>query len=587
MNDRQKQLEAFNRILDVLDELRVKCPWDRKQTNDSLRPNTIEETYELCDALIKNDPQEISKELGDVLLHVLFYAKIGSEKEQFDIADVCNRLCDKLIFRHPHVFGEQAAETAEEVVNLWEQVKQKEKGGNKTVLSGVPTSLPSLIKAYRIQDKARAVGFDWEEKSQVWDKVKEEISEFETELQNGTDKDIEAEFGDVLFSLINAARLYHINPDNALELTNQKFIRRFTYLENHTLKQGRDLKDMTLAEMDELWNEAKEMENGLRVEKNFSLRTYNTFGIDEHCDQFIEYHTVTQLREALSLLGDKWLHIGSGANLLFTQPYRGTVLKNAIPARPTILENGKVTVGAGMKWDDFVAWTIKNGLSGLECLSLIPAEIGGATVQNIGAYGSEIGEFITNVHVFDTSTGEEKDLSHDECNFSYRHSIFKEGRYIILSVDFQLNTDFVSPQNRFFKERVFTSAREVRDAVIEIRNSKLPDVKDLGSAGSFFKNPVVSREKADELRENHPEMPQFEQEDGVKLSAAWLIDQTGWKGRGIKEDSRVTTYEKQPLVLVNRGGATGKDVLKLAQAIKESVEEKFGVKLVEEVIISA
>ena len=585
MNDRQKQLEAFNRILDVLDELRVKCPWDRKQTNDSLRPNTIEETYELCDALITGDPQEISKELGDVLLHVLFYAKIGSEKEQFDIADVCNRLCDKLIFRHPHVFGEQAAETAEEVVNLWEQVKQKEKGGNKTVLAGVPASLPSLIKAYRIQDKARAVGFDWEEKEQVWDKVKEEISEFEAELKNGTDKDIEAEFGDVLFSLINAARLYHINPDNALELTNQKFIRRFNYLEQHTLKQGRDLKDMTLAEMDELWNEAKKLENGLRVEKNFSLRTHNTFGIDEHCDQFIEYHTVQQLHDALPLLGEKWMHIGSGANLLFTQTFHGTILKNAIPANPTLTGDGQVHVGASMKWDDFVQWTIDNGLSGLECLSLIPAEIGGATVQNIGAYGSEIGEHVTNVHVLDTTDGQEKDLSRDDCGFSYRNSVFKSGRYIILSVNFQLSATFVSPQNRFFKDRVFASAQEVRDTVIEIRRSKLPEVNDVGSAGSFFKNPVVNEGKSEALKAKYPDMPQYLQEDGVKLSAGWLIDQAGWKGRGVKENSRAATYEKQALVIVNRGGATGKDVMKLATAIKESVMEKFGVALTEEVVI--
>ena len=258
-------MEAFGRLLDVLDTLREKCPWDRKQTNESLRPNTIEETYELCDALIQNDTKNICKELGDVLLHVCFYAKIASEKEQFDIADVCHALCDKLIFRHPHVYPPQDAqapqvETAGQVIQQWELIKQKEKDGNKSVLSGVPAALPSLIKAYRIQDKARNVGFDWEERSQVWSKVKEEISEFEAEVENMDKDKAEAEFGDVMFSLINAARLYKINPDNALERTNQKFIRRFNYLEEHTLKQGRQLTDMSLAEMDEIWEEAKKME---------------------------------------------------------------------------------------------------------------------------------------------------------------------------------------------------------------------------------------------------------------------------------------------------------------------------------------
>ena len=262
---RAEQLKAFERLLDVLDELRVKCPWDRKQTNESLRPNTIEETYELCDALMRNDTKNICKELGDVLLHVCFYAKIGSETGDFDIADVCNQLCDKLIFRHPHVFPHKGSEdkhieTAQQVSEQWELLKQKEKDGNKSVLSGVPAALPSLIKAYRIQDKARNVGFDWEERSQVWDKVKEEISEFEAEIEH-LDKDkAEAEFGDVMFSLINAARLYKINPDNALEHTNQKFIRRFNYLEAHTLKQGRQLTDMSLDEMDKIWNEAKNLE---------------------------------------------------------------------------------------------------------------------------------------------------------------------------------------------------------------------------------------------------------------------------------------------------------------------------------------
>lgn len=257
-------MKAFGRLLDVLDELREKCPWDRKQTNESLRPNTIEETYELCDALIKNDTKNICKELGDVLLHVCFYAKIGSETDSFDIADVCNQLCDKLIFRHPHVYPPQnedasKAETAQQVIEQWELLKQKEKDGNKSVLSGVPAALPALIKAYRIQDKARNVGFDWEERSQVWDKVKEEIGEFEAEVENMDRDKAEAEFGDLMFSLINAARLYKINPDNALERTNQKFIKRFNYLEEHTLKQGKQLTDMTLAEMDAIWEEAKKL----------------------------------------------------------------------------------------------------------------------------------------------------------------------------------------------------------------------------------------------------------------------------------------------------------------------------------------
>ncbi len=257
MHTRKEQMEAFGRLLDVLDELRVKCPWDRKQTNESLRTNTIEEVYELCDALMKNDEANICKELGDVLLHVVFYSKIGSEKGDFDIKDVCDKLCDKLIFRHPHVFGEVKADTAEKVTENWEQLKLKEKDGNKTVLSGVPDALPSLIKAYRVQDKARNVGFDWEEKEQVWTKVKEEISEFEAEVSDMDKEKAEAEFGDVMFSLINAARLYKINPDNALERTNQKFIRRFNYVEAHTIKQGRNLSDMTLGEMDALWEEAK------------------------------------------------------------------------------------------------------------------------------------------------------------------------------------------------------------------------------------------------------------------------------------------------------------------------------------------
>jgi len=262
MSHREEQLAAFGRLLDIMDTLREKCPWDRKQTFDSLRQNTIEETYELATAISRHDMNEISKELGDVLLHVVFYAKMGAEKGEFDIADVCNRISDKLIFRHPHVYGEAAAQNAEEVSQLWEQVKLKEKGGNKTVLGGIPDSLPSLVKAYRIQDKVANVGFDWERREEVWEKVKEEIAEFENELrkdESATDAK-EAEFGDLLFSLINAARLYKIRPDNALEQTNLKFIRRFNYLEAKAKEQGKELKNMTLAEMDELWNEAKRSE---------------------------------------------------------------------------------------------------------------------------------------------------------------------------------------------------------------------------------------------------------------------------------------------------------------------------------------
>ena len=257
MATKQEKMEAFGQLLDILDELRVKCPWDRKQTNESLRTNTIEETYELCDAIMKDDNNNIKKELGDLLLHIVFYAKIGEEKAAFDIKDVCDSLCQKLIYRHPHVFGEVKADTAGQVSENWEQLKLKEKDGNKSVLSGVPAALPSLIKAYRIQDKARNVGFDWEEREQVWDKVKEEIGEFQEEVANMDKDKAEAEFGDVMFSLINAARLYKINPDNALERTNQKFIRRFNYLEEHTIKEGKNLKDMSLEEMDAIWNEAK------------------------------------------------------------------------------------------------------------------------------------------------------------------------------------------------------------------------------------------------------------------------------------------------------------------------------------------
>lgn len=261
MHTREEKMEAFGRMLDVLDTLRVKCPWDRKQTNETLRCNTIEEVYELCDALMENDEPNIRKELGDVLLHVAFYSKIADEKGQFDIADVCNALTDKLIFRHPHIYGNVSAETANDVADNWEQIKLKEKGGNKTVLSGVPGALPALIKAYRIQEKAAHVGFDWEKPEQVWDKVKEEIGEFETEIKSGNPINIEKEFGDLFFSLVNAARLYDVVPENALELTNKKFISRFNYLEAKAKESGKRLKEMTLAEMDKYWEEAKQYES--------------------------------------------------------------------------------------------------------------------------------------------------------------------------------------------------------------------------------------------------------------------------------------------------------------------------------------
>ena len=253
-------MEAFGRLLDVMDRLRVECPWDRKQTNESLRENTIEETYELCDALIRDDQREICKELGDVLLHIVFYSRIGEEKGEFDVADVCNKLCDKMIFRHPHVYGEAVAKDAEEVLDNWEQIKQKEKDGNKTVLGGVPSALPSVIKAYRIQDKARHVGFDWEDRQDVWGKVREELNELEAELRKEDKTKSTQELGDFLFAVINAARLYKLNPDNALEMTNQKFIRRFNYIEEHSIRAGKPLTEMTLQEMDALWNEAKEQE---------------------------------------------------------------------------------------------------------------------------------------------------------------------------------------------------------------------------------------------------------------------------------------------------------------------------------------
>lgn len=269
MHTREEKLEAFGRLLDVLDTLRVKCPWDKKQTNESLRANTIEEVFELCDAIVNDDKKNICKELGDVIMHVCFYALMGSETGDFDIADVCNAEADKLIFRHPHVYPPKEtqetskfaeADTSEQVLQNWEQIKLKEKDGNKRVLSGVPTALPSLIKAYRIQDKARNVGFDWEKREDVWNKVREELGELEAEMNKDDKENSEKEFGDFLFSLINAARIYGINPDNALENTNRKFINRFNYIEDHSIKIGKPLTEMTLDEMDKLWDEAKKKE---------------------------------------------------------------------------------------------------------------------------------------------------------------------------------------------------------------------------------------------------------------------------------------------------------------------------------------
>ncbi|MBO7594382.1 MAG: nucleoside triphosphate pyrophosphohydrolase [Salinivirgaceae bacterium] len=255
---RKEQLEAFGQLLDIMDELREKCPWDRKQTFESLRIQTIEETYELTEAIIDNNMDEVKKELGDLLLHIVFYAKMGSEQGKFDITDVINSLCQKLIYRHPHVFGDEKANSAEAVLQNWEQLKLKEKGRKPTVLSGVPKSLPALVKAYRIQDKTHSIGFDWEDREQVWAKVEEELAEFKSEMTSNPDsEETKAEFGDLIFSLINAARLYKINPENALEKTNQKFIRRFNYVEDQILKNGGTLKETSLAEMDRLWNEAK------------------------------------------------------------------------------------------------------------------------------------------------------------------------------------------------------------------------------------------------------------------------------------------------------------------------------------------
>ncbi|MDO4320549.1 MAG: nucleoside triphosphate pyrophosphohydrolase [Bacteroidales bacterium] len=254
---RQERLEAMGRIMDTLDILRVKCPWDAKQTNESLRPNTIEEVYELCQALLDGNSPEIRKELGDVLLHILFYSKIADEKGQFDIADVCDALNQKLIFRHPHVFGDVKADDAHQVEQNWEDIKLRERGGNRTVLAGVPAALPALVKAFRVQEKAANVGFDWETPEQVWSKVQEEIGEVSEAIAAGDKADIEAEFGDLLFSVINAARLYKVNPENALERTNRKFISRFNYIEEQAREAGKTMRDLTLGEMEDLWQRAK------------------------------------------------------------------------------------------------------------------------------------------------------------------------------------------------------------------------------------------------------------------------------------------------------------------------------------------
>ncbi|RZT95822.1 XTP/dITP diphosphohydrolase [Ancylomarina subtilis] len=255
-----ENLKAFEELLHIMDELRLKCPWDKKQTLESLRTLTIEETYELADAILKDDKQEIKKELGDLLLHIVFYAKIGSETNDFNIADVCKGISEKLIYRHPHIFADVQVADAREVEENWEQLKLKEKNGKGTVLEGVPQSLPAMVKANRIQDKVRGVGFDWEEKEQVWDKVKEEIAELEVEIKAGNQDKIEQEFGDLFFSLINTARLYGVNPENALERTNTKFTKRFNYLESQTISQGRNLKEMSLEEMDVIWEQAKQFD---------------------------------------------------------------------------------------------------------------------------------------------------------------------------------------------------------------------------------------------------------------------------------------------------------------------------------------
>lgn len=263
INPSDPRLIAFNRLLNIMDDLRAKCPWDKKQTLESLRHLTIEETYELSDAIMKKDMTEIKKEIGDILLHMVFYSKIGSETNDFDITSVINSLCDKLIFRHPHIYGNVKADDAETVIQNWEKIKQKE--GNKGALSGVPSSMPSLIKALRIQDKAQAIGFDWEKPEQVWEKVQEELGELQAEVasaSSATDKveKIENEFGDVFFALINYARFLKVNPEDALEKTNKKFISRFNYMEQKILAQGKALADCSLEEMDRYWNEAKKLE---------------------------------------------------------------------------------------------------------------------------------------------------------------------------------------------------------------------------------------------------------------------------------------------------------------------------------------
>lgn len=262
MKTRNEQMASFGRLLDIMDELREKCPWDQKQTFESLRKLTIEEVYELGDAILRNNLDEVKRELGDLLLHIVFYAKIGSELNSFDIGDVINNLVNKLIYRHPHVFGETQVSGAREVEENWEALKLKEKDGSRRVLEGVPDALPALVKASRIQEKARGVGFDWEEKEQVWNKVKEELMEFEKEVRCDNQQNMEHELGDLIFSVVNAARLYEIDPESALERTNQKFIRRFNYLEEQTLLKGKSLHNMSLQEMDLYWEEAKKKENG-------------------------------------------------------------------------------------------------------------------------------------------------------------------------------------------------------------------------------------------------------------------------------------------------------------------------------------
>lgn len=260
MKDQEKKKEAFADLLDIITTLRVECPWDRKQTMETLRALSIEEVYELGDAILAGDMVEVKKELGDLLMHIVFYAQIGEEQQAFDIADVLNGICEKLKYRHPHIYGEVKVKNAEEVLQNWEQLKLKEKGRKHKVLEGVPLSLPALVKAYRIQDKARGAGFDWKHKEEVWDKVKEELGEFEAELARADQEKMEEEFGDFLFSVINAARLYGINPENALEKTNRKFISRFSYVEDRAKEEGKTLQEMSLEEMEIFWQEAKKKE---------------------------------------------------------------------------------------------------------------------------------------------------------------------------------------------------------------------------------------------------------------------------------------------------------------------------------------